>query len=80
MLKIKVFFWEKKVLLPLNDGIRMFSMNRDNNSPSKVESLQSRLAQAQDDIRDERRRSEQISEKLRQCQVDLETLPILRHA
>ena len=47
-------------------------------SPSKVESLQSRLAQAQDDIRDERRRAEQLAEKLRQCQIDLESLPILQ--
>ena len=54
-------------------------MCRDNNSPSKLESLQTRLAQAQEDIRDERRRAEQVAEKLRQCQVDLETLPILRH-
>lgn len=47
-------------------------------SPSKVESLQNRLAQAQEDIRDERRRAEQLSEKLRQFQTELETLPILR--
>lgn len=52
--------------------------HRDNNSPSKLESLQTRLAQAQEDIRDERRRADQVAEKLRQCQVDLETLPILR--
>ena len=44
-----------------------------------MESLQTRLAQAQEDIRDERRRADQVAEKLRQCQVDLETLPILRH-
>ena len=31
--------------------------------------MQSRLSQAQDEIRDERRRAEQISEKLRQCQA-----------
>lgn len=47
-------------------------------SPSKVESLQSRLSQAQDDIRDERRRADQLAEKFRQCQVDLESLPLLR--
>lgn len=47
-------------------------------SPSKIESLQTRLSQAQEDIRDERRRAEQLVEKLRQCQSDLETLPILR--
>ena len=47
-------------------------------SPSKVESLQSRLTQAQDDIRDERRRGEQLSEKLRKCQVEMESLPILQ--
>merc|ERR1712223_2366283 len=52
--------------------------NKDNNSPSKMESLQTRLTQAQDDIRDERRRAEQLSEKLRQRQADLETIPILR--
>ena len=31
--------------------------------------MQARLSQAQDEIRDERRRAEQISEKLRQCQA-----------
>ena len=78
---------------------------RDNTSPSKMESLQSRfdaddnnfiisfylyvksiqnifsiyrLVHAQEEIRDERRRADQIAEKLRQCQIDLESLPLLR--
>lgn len=51
---------------------------RDNNSPSKVESLQTKLAQAQEDARDERRRAEQLVEKLNKCQIDLETLPLLQ--
>ena len=51
---------------------------RDNTSPSKMESLQSRLVHAQEEIRDERRRADQITEKLRQCQTDLESLPLLR--
>ena len=32
----------------------------------------------QSNFRDERRRSDQLSEKLRQCQKELETLPILQ--
>ena len=79
---------------------------RDNTSPSKMESLQSRfdddnnfiisfylyvksiqnifsyvksrLVHAQEEIRDERRRADQIADKLRQCQTDLESLPLLR--
>ena len=51
---------------------------RDNTSPSKMESLQSKLAHAQEEIRDERRRADQIADKLRQCQIDLESLPLLR--
>ena len=43
-----------------------------------MESLQSRLVHAQEEIRDERRRADQIAEKLRQCQSDLESLPLLR--
>ena len=52
--------------------------SRDNRSPSKIESLQSKLAQGQEDLRDERRRSEQLAEKLRQLQNELESLPLLR--
>ena len=40
--------------------------------------MQSRLVHAQEEIRDERRRADQIAEKLRQCQSDLESLPLLR--
>ena len=40
--------------------------------------VKSRLVHAQEEIRDERRRADQIAEKLRQCQIDLESLPLLR--
>ena len=40
--------------------------------------LQTKLTQAMEDIRDERRRAEQLAEKVRQCQSDLETLPLLK--
>merc|ERR1712241_135924 len=61
-----------------NDEASESRSTRDNTSPSKMESLQSRLVHAQEEIRDERRRADQIAEKLRQCQTDLEDLPLLR--
>ena len=61
-----------------NDEATESRSTRDNTSPSKMESLQSRLVHAQEEIRDERRRADQIAEKLRQCQIDLESLPLLR--
>ena len=61
-----------------NDEAMADRSTRDNTSPSKMESLQSKLAHAQEEIRDERRRADQIADKLRQCQIDLESLPLLR--
>ena len=49
-----------------NDEATESRSTRDNTSPSKMESLQSRLVHAQEEIRDERRRADQIAEKLRQ--------------
>ena len=40
--------------------------------------LQTKLTQALEDIRDERRRAEQLAEKVRQYQSDLDTLPLLK--